>query len=516
LSIDDVYNPTVTEQLAHGVFNWNIWGFADCSLIEFVGGENTLFGPEVYANTYRVPPWNVYIVNMNCSSCPLGTGTLFTYDQDRVVAAKVMVAPQNISPSFLSYSVNIGLFSYISSHEIGHSFGLAHNSNMLILSPGSSVMAGFVNETTSNDPYSDNRSMPTLCDVAVVAGLYCLLCNPTDCQEDYIWSDVSCSCEPMGDISCTTPGWDGSCPPGTTSNGFGMCCGQGGCEHNGYFWNFSNSNCQTTPSTPVQCDVANGYWNFTNSTCGSSPAIGMCGGGADWGNYSYSGCYSGLSVFGGSCGRSTTFINKCYQYDGDYDNHYCVCTGCDWCGGSPIVIDVTGNRYDMTDVSHGVQFDLNANGTIDRLSWTAPGSGSAWLVLDRNRNNTIDTGKELFGNFTFQSEPPADVERNGFRALAEYDKPENGGNADGNIDRNDAVFSHLRLWQDANQNGISEPAELHALSEFGIESVSLDYKESRHSDRYGNQFRYRAKVYGTNHRDLGRWAYDVFLLSAAP
>jgi hypothetical protein len=240
----------------------------------------------------------------------------------------------------------------------------------------------------------------------------------------------------------------------------------------------------------------------------------MCGGGPDWGNYSGSGCYAaGLGIFSGLCGRSNAFISRCYQYNGDYDGHYCVCTGCDWCGGSPIVIDVSGNRYDMTDVSHGAKFDLNANGTADKLSWTAPGSGSAWLALDRNRNNTIDSGKELFGNFTFQSEPAVGIEKNGFRALAEYDKPENGGNGDGIIDQTDDVFSHLRLWQDANQNGISEPAELRLLSEFGIESISLDYKQSRHRDRFGNEFRYRAKVYGANHQDLGRWAYDVFLQS---
>ena len=135
-------------------------------------------------------------------------------------------------------------------------------------------------------------------------------------------------------------------------------------------------------------------------------------------------------------------------------------------------------------------------------------------MLDRNRNGTVDTGKELFGNFTFQTEPPAGVEKNGFRALAVYDKPEDGGNGDGTIDNRDAVFWKLRLWRDANHNGVSEASELLPLSEFGIESISLDYKESRHRDRYGNQFRYRAKIYGAKHQELGRWAYDVYLLSA--
>jgi len=179
------------------------------------------------------------------------------------------------------------------------------------------------------------------------------------------------------------------------------------------------------------------------------------------------------------------------------------------CCGSPIILDTNGQGFYLTSAASGVLFDVFGTGHAVKMGWTAPASSNAFLTLP-GPDGLVHNINQLFGNYTPQ---PKSTTPNGFAALAVYDDPKNGGNGDGIIDSRDAVFASLRLWIDANHDGISQPDELYPLPSLGVNSISLNYKEDRRTDQFGNLFRYRSKV-NPDDSDAshgGRIAYDVFL-----
>lgn len=189
----------------------------------------------------------------------------------------------------------------------------------------------------------------------------------------------------------------------------------------------------------------------------------------------------------------------------------CVLQSGGWmpaCNTCPIIIDASGQGFHLTDLAGGVPFRLSGSAPTTQMSWTDAKYGNAWLVLDRNNNGQIDDMTELFGTSTPQ---PGSPDPNGYKALAVFDDPRNGGNGNGKIDPGDAVYRSLRVWIDRNHNGISDPGELIPLAEAGVFGISLDYSDSTVVDQYGNQFRYQSRIWDRQMRATPT-AYDVFIL----
>jgi hypothetical protein len=185
-----------------------------------------------------------------------------------------------------------------------------------------------------------------------------------------------------------------------------------------------------------------------------------------------------------------------------------------FCPPSPILLDLDGHGFVLTNAQNGVSFDISGTGDPIQMGWTAAGADDAFLALP-GADGLVHNGRQLFGNFTPQ--PPSD-NPNGFAALAVYDDPKNGGNGNGVIDPGDAIYSHLRLWTDANHDGICQPEEMHTLASLGVTSISLHYRLDKKTDQYGNAFRYRAEIdpHQADPDHVGRTAYDVYFVSVQP
>ncbi|HAF1417180.1 TPA: calcium-binding protein [Salmonella enterica] len=143
----------------------------------------------------------------------------------------------------------------------------------------------------------------------------------------------------------------------------------------------------------------------------------------------------------------------------------------------PIAIDLNGDGVKTISKSAGLVFDHDGNLFAENTGWVSPEDGL--LVLDKNRDGKISSGNELFGNNTLLNN--GEKARNGYEALREYDE-----NHDGVINKNDSIWSQLKVWQDKNSNAIVDDGELMSLEQLKIAGIKLNYQNINKTDSEGN------------------------------
>lgn len=181
---------------------------------------------------------------------------------------------------------------------------------------------------------------------------------------------------------------------------------------------------------------------------------------------------------------------------------------------SPLVLDLGGDGIiDTTGLEQLVEFDSNGDGHFECITWAEDGI----LWLDRNRNHRVDGGHELFGNSTILS--AGGHAEQGFEALAEFDAEAQGGNGDGLITPEDAIWPLLAIWVDRNLNVRLEKDERHTLNALNILALDLAYTESDEIDGNANKLPFQGRYLKRVPSPLGgkteRWLkmVDVFFLA---
>ena len=145
---------------------------------------------------------------------------------------------------------------------------------------------------------------------------------------------------------------------------------------------------------------------------------------------------------------------------------------------SPLVVDLDGDgKIETVSTDGNVHFDFDSNQKIENSGWI--GKNEGFLVRDINGNGQIDNGTEMFGNHTVLQNGKNAV--NGFEALKDLDS-----NGNGKFDAEDDAWSQVKVWRDANTNGIVDSGELLTLEQAGIESINLKYDYQKEADENGN------------------------------
>ncbi len=199
------------------------------------------------------------------------------------------------------------------------------------------------------------------------------------------------------------------------------------------------------PGTDTSYD-SGAYNHPTNSTPESNPSSGSTETGNSSGSSSTPSTPSSDSDSGGS-----NYSNEGRNYSSPSSN------------SDPVVIDLDGDGVELIARSaSNVFFDSLGDGYLHHTGWV--GKDDALLAEDLNGDGQISLGSEIaFASRT--SEADSDLQ-----ALIKL----HDTNGDGQISSADTGIQNLRIWKDANGNGVTDAGELMTFAQAGLVSISGD------------------------------------------
>jgi hypothetical protein len=135
---------------------------------------------------------------------------------------------------------------------------------------------------------------------------------------------------------------------------------------------------------------------------------------------------------------------------------------------APVVLDL--NRDGM--LSYGqVTMDVNGDGLMDLTRWA--GAQDGVLVWDKFADGLVyDNSQYAFGQYATSTRLDA-AGHNRVASDLEGLSDAFDTNQDGKFNVADTQFAQFSVWQDANQNGVSDAGEVRSLADLGVTEINL-------------------------------------------
>ena len=131
---------------------------------------------------------------------------------------------------------------------------------------------------------------------------------------------------------------------------------------------------------------------------------------------------------------------------------------------APVVIDL--NRDGVLNYG-SVVMDVNGDGQLDATRWA--GAQDGVLVWDKYHDGQVhDHSQYAFAQYDTTSAAKGKAATDLSGLAQAFDS-----NHDSVFDAKDAQFADFKVWQDANQNGMSDAGEVKTLAEWGLSSIHL-------------------------------------------